>query len=279
MIRIKDFSFRYENGTENALSDINLEIRDGDFVGIIGNSGAGKTTLTYALSGVIPHDYGGDFYGAVEVQGMDTVENRPEVLAGQVGSVFQDVDAQMVASVVEDELLFGLENFGVPHAQIEARLAQALEQTGISELRHREIASLSGGQKQKVAVAAIIALRPKVIILDEPTGELDPKSSEQIFRLLKELNETSGTTIIVVEQKISLLCSYTKRLVLLEKGKIAAEGTVREVIGNAAGMEEIGVHIPRIVSLHQELKRRSLFAGPAPVDMDEALQMVREVLS
>ena len=199
MIELKDFSFRYASGKRNALQNLNLTIEDGDFVGIIGNSGAGKSTLTYAINGIVPHHYRGDFYGSVMVNGLDTVDHSPEEIATHVGSVFQDVDAQMVTSMVEDELLFGLENFSVPREEIESRVTEALEQTGIPELRYRDLDTLSGGQKQKVAVAAILALRPRIIVLDEPTGELDPQSSEQIYSLLAQLNRQSGTTIIAVE--------------------------------------------------------------------------------
>ena len=279
MIQMKEFSFQYESGRRPALKDINLEIQPGDFVGIIGNSGAGKSTLTYAINGIIPHYYPGDFYGSVLVAGMDTVETKPEKLAEKVGSVFQDVDAQMVASNVEDELLFGLENFGIPKDEIEDRLQEALQRTGISDLRYREIDSLSGGQKQKVAVASIIALRPEIIVLDEPTGELDPESSEQIFKLLRSLNESFGTTIIVVEQKVGLLCGYARQLILLDQGQIVMQGPVREVLKNADGMEAIGIHVPRVVSLYKELVQRGLFDGEAPIGLAEAKTMMQEVLS
>ena len=278
MIRFEDFSFQYARGTQPALKNLNLTIEDGDFVGIIGNSGAGKSTLTYAVNGVVPHFYPGDFYGSVIVEGEDTVESQPENLAKVVGSVFQDVDAQMVASVVEDELMFGLENFKVPHDQIEERIASALAQTGITDLRRRQIDSLSGGQKQKVAVAAILALRPRIIVLDEPTGELDPQSSEQIFKVLKELNETYGTTIVVVEQKVVLLCRYVQKLMLLEKGEVVQYGPLREVLRHSDEMEKIGMHVPRIVSLYKELKNRNLYSGEAPIRMEEAEEMAREAM-
>ncbi len=277
MIALKDFSFRYASGKANALQNLNLTIDDGDFVGIIGNSGAGKTTFTYALNGIVPHHYKGDFYGAVTVNGLDTVDSKPEQLAAHVGSVFQDVDAQMVASIVEDEILFGLENFGIPHDQIEGRLSEALSQIGISDLRERELDSLSGGQKQKVAVAAILALRPDIIVLDEPTGELDPQSSEQIYSLLRELNR-QGTTIVAVEQKIGLLCRYAKKLLLIDHGEAVLYGTVREVLTQCERMEEIGIHVPRIVSLHQELTRRGLVRCSAPINMEEAEKMAREAM-
>ena len=279
MIEFKDFSFRYASGQKNALDKLNLTVEDGDFVGIIGNSGAGKTTLTYAINGIIPHHYKGDFYGAVLVNGLDTVDHAPEELARRVGSVFQDVDAQMVASVVEDELLFGLENFGVPHSEIDNRIREALEYTGISDLRNRDLASLSGGQKQKVAVASILALHPETIVLDEPTGELDPRSSEQIFRLLRDLNNRFGTTIIAVEQKIGLLCRYAKKLLLLEQGQAVMYGPVAEILQQSVRMEELGIHVPRIVSLHKELTRLGLIDTPAPVSMDQAEAMAKEALS
>ncbi len=278
MIELKDFSFRYSTGQRNALEGLNLTIEDGDFVGIIGNSGAGKTTLTYAVNGIVPHRYKGDFYGAVVVSGMDTVDHEPEDIAREVGSVFQDVDAQMVASMVEDELLFGLENFGVPHGEIESRIQEALECTGIADLRNRDLSSLSGGQKQKVAVAAILALRPRIIVLDEPTGELDPQSSEQIYRLLQDLNRRFGTTIIAVEQKIGLLCRYAKKLLLLDKGKAVLYGPTAEILRQSERMEEIGIHVPRIVSLHKELVRLGLVKSPAPVTMDQAFDMAKEAL-
>ncbi len=197
MIEIQELTFKYTDSKKNALKNISLKIEKGDFVGIIGESGAGKTTFCSCLNGLIPHHYTGDFYGSVKIEGQDTFEVKPDKLALKVGSVFQDIESQIVSYFVEDEILFGLENFGVPAEQIEGRITEALEALGISELRHREISTLSGGQKQKVVFAAILALQPEYLILDEPTGELDPASSLQIFELLKKLNEEKGITIII----------------------------------------------------------------------------------
>ena len=166
MIRIRGLSFKYKGGREEALKEIDLTVKRGDFLGIIGSSGAGKTTLLHAVNGIVPHNFRGEFYGSVEVDGSDTIENRPEALARKVGSVRQDFESQMVSSVVEDEMLFGLENFSVPRDEIEKRVTDALDKTGIRNLRERNIATLSGGQKQKVAIAAIIALMPEILILD-----------------------------------------------------------------------------------------------------------------
>lgn len=278
MIEIQHLTFRYERAQQPALRDISLTVPQGDFLGIIGPSGAGKSTLLSALSGVIPHHFTGDFYGACLVDGMDTVEVTPTDLSRVVGSVFQDVDAQMVSSVVEDELLFALENFGVPQQELDARVQEALLTVGIEDLRHRALDTLSGGQKQKVAIAAVLAMRPKVLALDEPTGELDPMSSEAVFSVLRALNE-QGTTIIVVEQKIALLAACCKTLCVLDQGQVALHGPVRQVLAQSDRLTEIGVHCPRVVSLHRDLIEGGINPGPVPVHVEEAVSMVKGVLA
>ncbi|MCL2320312.1 MAG: energy-coupling factor ABC transporter ATP-binding protein, partial [Treponema sp.] len=230
MVEIRNLSFRYNGGKENALSGINLSVAEGEFLGIIGSSGAGKSTLAYAINGVVPHCYFGDYYGEIRVNGMDTVETGIDTLSRQVGSVFQDIDGQMVAQVVEDEILFGLENFGIGRDEIEGRLKEGLAAAGIEDLRYRELSSLSGGQKQRTALAAVIALRPRIIVLDEPTGELDPQASRKIFECLRDLNKEHGITVIVVEQKIMLLCEFAKHLAVMSRGRLVLSGTVEEVL-------------------------------------------------
>ncbi len=277
MIEIRGLSFRYAGESRDALHNIDMTVEDGDFIGVTGPSGAGKTTLTQALSGLVPHRRAGDFFGSVTVNGVDTVDSSLTALALQVGSVFQDIDSQMVAGQVEDEILFGLENFGVDRAEIPRRIDEALGDVGIAPLRHRAIDSLSGGQKQKVAIAAILALRPKILVLDEPTGELDPGASEQIFRLLRRMNEAHGMTVIVVEQKIMLLSAYAKKLAVLNDGQLELFGPVREVLRHSARLEAIGVHCPRVVTLSNRLA--DLTGGALAADLDEAETLVREVLA
>lgn len=192
MIEFNEFSFRYREGVEPVVRDITLSIPDGCFVGITGAAGSGKSTLTYAINGIIPHCYPGDFYGSVTVEGLDTVDTSLTDLSRLVGSVCQDIDSQMVSTVVEDEILYGLENFAVPREEIPARVDEALDAMGIADLRDRTIDSLSGGQKQKVAVASVLALHPKVLVLDEPTAELDPASSVTVFDLLARYAREHG---------------------------------------------------------------------------------------
>lgn len=278
MIRIESFSFTYEGEKVPALEDITLRVEEGGFAGIIGPAGAGKTTLARAVSGIIPHHYPGDYYGKILVGGLDPVDTSLTDLSRIVGMVFQDVESQIVSSVVEDELLYGLENFGVPHEEIPERLETALRQAGIENLRERSIASLSGGQRQKVAIASIIALRPRVLILDEPTGELDPVSSRQIFAMLKSLNEAYGITVIVIEQKIMLLSEFARQLIVLSRGKIAFQGPAREVLSHADELLRLGVNCPRVARLSMLLSEKLGKPLPVCVNLDESEAQVRGCL-
>lgn len=284
MIDIQELTFKYSNAKNNALENITLNIEKGDFVGVIGESGAGKTTLCNCINGLIPHHYTGDFYGSVKIDGTDTFDVDTGKLALKVGSVFQDIESQLVSYFVEDEILFGLENFGVPADQIEQRLTAALDSLGIGELRHREVASLSGGQKQKVVIAAILALEPDVLVLDEPTGELDPASSVQIFQLLKMLNEEKGITIVVAEQKIMLLCEYVKKLIVLEKGTCVHYGEIRSTLTHQKEMEEAGINCPRVLTLTKKMAEEGLVPANYTqedricLNADEAAAFVSKVM-
>ena len=278
MIQIQDLSFTYKGENKPALQEIRLAVPDGGFLGIIGPAGAGKTTLARTLTGMIPHHYAGDFYGSVTVNGKDTFETTLPELSRLVGMVFQDVDSQIVSPMVEDELLYGLENFGVPREEIPARMEEALRKVGIPDLRDRTIGSLSGGQRQKVAIASILALKPQILVLDEPTGELDPRSSRQVFSLLRELNEEQGVTVIIIEQKIMLLCEYARQLEVLSEGKIVRQGDTRAVLEHSEELEALGVNCPRVMSLSRELSGKTGEQQPVCVNLDEAEAMVRRLI-
>ena len=284
MIEIQELTFKYNGAKKNALEKISLEIEKGGFVGIIGESGAGKTTLCNCINGLIPHHYRGDFYGSVKVDEKDTFEIDAGKLALKVGSVFQDIESQITGYFVEDEILFGLENFGIPADEIESRITSSLETMGISELRYKEISSLSGGQKQKVVIAAILAIEPEILVLDEPTGELDPASSVQIFQMLKKLNEEKGITIVVAEQKIMLLCEFVKKLIVLEHGTCVHYGEIRSTLTHQREMEEAGINCPRVLTLTGKMVDQGLApAGMKAEDRiclnaEEAAEFVKKVL-
>lgn len=278
IIRIDHVSFSYGEASARALDDVTLSVSPGDFLGIIGPSGAGKTTLASAMSGAIPHHYTGPFFGSVLVDGKDTCAVTLTDISQIVGSVLQDIDTQMVASVVEDEMLFGLENFGVPHSQIEERVIDALETVGIADLRERDIATLSGGQKQKVAIAAILALRPRVLVLDEPTAALDPASSRMVFETLRSINRELGVTVVIIEQKVALLSEYASRIAVMQGGRIALEGTPSEVFSHSAELRSIGVDSPRVTRISNSLAARGLIeAGEPCLNVREASLLIQNL--
>ncbi len=279
VISVEDVTFTYEGATEKALDKVGLRVEEGEFLGIIGPSGAGKSTLIYSMNGIIPHYYKGDFYGAAMLCGKDTFKTTLTDLSRNAATIFQDIDAQMVASVVEDEILFGLENFGFDKPEIADRITESLDLVGIADLRHRTIASLSGGQKQKVALAATLALRPQVLLLDEPTGALDPASSRQIFTLLKRLNEEQGITVVVVEQKIGLLAEFTDRIAVLEGGKLRYCGKTREVLQHAGALLELGVNVPRVTTLSVLLREEGFTVNAIAVSVDEAQALIEGIVA
>lgn len=282
IIEMECVSFSYGTAADGAyaLKDIDLSVEEGTFVGLIGPSGAGKSTLASAITGAIPHHYRGRLFGSTLVAGLDTCEASLTDIAKVVGSVLQDIDAQMVASVVEDELLFGLENFGIDHREIEGRIASALDAVGIADLRHREIATLSGGQKQKVAIAAILAMTPHVIVMDEPTSALDPASARDVFEVLRRAKELTGMTVFLIEQTVALLAEYCDRVVVIDQGRIALDGTPTDVFSHGETLRAIGVDTPRTVRISNSLAEAGLAPNDSPaLTLDGAESLVAGVLA
>lgn len=279
IIEMKDVSFSYGASSQVALDHVSLSVREGEFVGVIGPAGSGRSTLAAVLSGAIPHHFHGQLYGATYVQGLDTCEATLTDISSVVGSVLQDIDAQMVASVVEDEMLFGMENFGVPHDQIEQRLVQTLETVGIADLRHREIATLSGGQKQKVAIAAILAMDPRVLVLDEPTAALDPAATQLVYDTLRRINRERGVTVVVMEQKVAMLSEYCDRVMVMDAGKIVFSGAPHEVFAHGEELRRIGCDSPRVTRIYNRLVADGVVPAGSPcLNVSEAEQLIARAL-
>jgi len=215
MIQFTHLTYRYPGAEAAILQDLSLEIDEGEFLLVMGPSGAGKSTLLRCLNGLVPHFYGGTISGEVRVDGRDPVALGPRGMADIVGFVLQDPEAQFVVDRVEDELAFALENQGFPPLVMRKRVEEALDQINIAHLRGRSISTLSGGERQRVAIAAVMTLQPRVLVLDEPTSQLDPQAAEEVLDTLVKLNQDLGLTIILSEHRLERVVQYVDRILYL----------------------------------------------------------------
>ncbi|MDY6893685.1 MAG: energy-coupling factor transporter ATPase [Chloroflexota bacterium] len=276
MISIKGLTFRYRDATKPALHDIDLEIADGEFVLITGPSGCGKSSLCRSLNGLIPHFYGGEIEGSISVQGLDVMNHMTKELATKVGMVFQDPENQLVAQDVEREIAFGLENLSFPRDVIAKRIEESLDTLGISSLRYKPVYALSGGEKQKVAIASVLALHPDVLILDEPTSELDPKSAEEVLSIVQRLNDELGITVILVEHRLERVIHLVDRIVVLNEGTVIADDRPRVMMANGY-MSSVGVGLPPIIRMVRKLRGDSVNASDIPLTVKEGRAMLEEM--
>jgi energy-coupling factor transport system ATP-binding protein len=219
LVEVDNLSFSYPEVSSPALENVSLRFEPGEVVALLGPSGSGKSTLLRALAGLVPHFHGGCFGGSVRVAGIDTRRSRPSVLAGTTAAVFQDPEDQVVMALVRNEVAFGLENLGVAPAEIWPRAEEALAAVGALHLAERRTAELSGGELQRVCLASALALRPRLLLLDEPTSQLDPEAAESFLRLVGSL---AGTTILS-EQRTGRALALADRVLFLEGGRILAD--------------------------------------------------------
>jgi len=276
LIRIRDLTFHYGDASKPALQDVNLEVEDGEFVLVTGPSGCGKSSLCRCLNGLIPHFYGGKIAGGLEVQGLDVMKHTTKELATRVGMVFQDPENQLVAMDVEREIAFGLENLAFPKGVIAKRMEESLDTLGISGLRYRQVHELSGGEKQKVIIASVLALHPDVLVLDEPTSELDPKSAEEVLSVVQRLNDELGITVILVEHRLDRVVHLVDRMIVLDEGRIVADGNPRAVLSNC-DIASLGAGVPPIVRIVQRLRGNGVNVDGIPLTVKEGRSMLKEV--
>lgn len=222
-VSVRNLKYRYPMEQKLALCDISFEIERGEFVGIIGANGAGKSSLSQALLGLIPQFYKGAYGGSVEIDGLDSAKTPLGMLCKKAGLVFQNPFSQLSGAkdTVFDEVAYGLQNLGIPREEILRRVEEVLHTLDIWDFRERNPFDLSGGQLQRVAIASILAMRPELLILDEPTSQLDPVGSEEVFQTVEKLRH-SGITILMIEQKLEKLAEYCGRLLLLSEGRLIA---------------------------------------------------------
>lgn len=230
MITVDHLSYTFPGRSEPALRDVSLHIAPGEFVLLTGPSGAGKSTLLRAFSGLVPHFSGGTLSGSVSVAGLDPVREGPRALSQVVGFVFQSPESQAVLGEVEAEIAFGLENAAIPPEEMRLRVEEVLNLMGLEDVRRRPLRTLSGGERQRTAIAAALALRPHILVLDEPTSQLDPQAAEDVLGALVRLNEDLGLTIILAEHRLERVLRYPDRIIALADGRVLADGAATDVL-------------------------------------------------
>jgi len=278
LIEVDSLTFTYSGRRNPALTDINLKIDSGEFVLLVGPSGCGKSTLCRCLNGLIPHFYEGELHGEVYVDGLRVRDTPTYLLSQRIGMVFQNPQNQLFSLSVEGDIAFALENLAVPREEIRKRVDEVLKLLRIEHLRNRSPFELSGGQQQKVAIASVLALRPKVLLLDEPTSFLDPLSAAQLLESIHEIKKKLELTILMVEHRIELAAARASRIIVMDKGRIVYEGAVREFFEEYDGYS-YGVYTPKVVRLAKEINKRRRLFNRLPLDPEEFEQEVRGYIS
>lgn len=284
LIQIKNLTFTYERGPQ-ALNDVSLDLNKGEVLAILGANGAGKTTLCFHLNGIIPEVYGGKEKGTVIVAGLDPWERPIIDLAEKVSMVLQDPETQFVTNDVRSELAFGPANLGIPKEEILERMNYATEVCGLEGLWNRAPSDLSGGQKQRVAFGAGLTMLPKVLVLDEPTSQLDPIGTIEVLDALNRLTEGQEMAIVIATHKTEKAAGFAHKVVVLEKGKIVTKGTPREVFAQTELLESVGVNPPQVTLLCTELakkipgfKEKYEAREGIPIELEECHVLIQDLL-
>ncbi|MBO0889127.1 ABC transporter ATP-binding protein [Candidatus Bathyarchaeota archaeon] len=267
----KDLGFRYAGAKKQAIQGIDLTINKDEFILLTGPSGCGKTSLCRCLNGLIPNFYQGEWTGELRVNGLDVTTQPTSELSRTVGYVFQNPENQLFALNVEKDIAFGPENLGFSRDQIRERVDEAMNTTGTRSLKDLAPYELSGGQQQRVALAGVLAMRPSVIVLDEPTSFLDPHTAEDVMRAADTLRREFGLTIVVVEHRLDLVARYAERIVVMDGGKVVADGNLEKVLDEQFDtLEGLGVGVPRVSLLWSMLRRDGLVRGRVPTHVEDA---------
>ena len=281
ILSVRDLSVTYAQATAPALSHVSFDVNDGEFVAVMGANGAGKSTLSLASVGIIPAYYAVTMSGRVKVLDADTRETSVEDIAMRgAGIIFQQPDMQLVSVNVELEVAFAMENHQFAREDMRKRITQALKTVRLSGYEKRPPEQLSGGQKQSVCIAVALALEPRLIVLDEPTSQLDPIGSEMVFGALRDINQEHNIAILIMEHKAELLARYTDRIIVLDEGQLVYEGTPREVFSNAEDLIERGVPVPQVSELAERMQKElNIPLNTFPVDEQDMASHFIELLS
>lgn len=273
IIEFKNVTFTYAGeGNEPALKDINLSIYEGEYVALLGLNGAGKTSLQLCINGVIPNMISGDYEGEVLIYGNDTYDTPVREMAKTVGMVFDNPEFQLSQMTVAEEIALGLENLGIDYQEMLTRIKESLNTVGLSGLEERSPFGLSGGQQQRLSIASALAMQPRILVMDEPTSNVDPIGKEEVFAVAARLNKERKMTVIMAEHEVEVMAAYADRVILMHQGEIVLNGTPQEVFSNVDVIRELGLRSPQVTEYAYQLEQSGVLdmKGKYPVTIDEA---------
>ncbi len=274
---LDNVSYIYPNSQNTVLKDISLTVNKGEFLGIIGATGAGKTTLCLALTGIVPQFYGGRFFGKIAIAGLDTLDHPVSELARHVGIVFEDPEVQITATSVENEIAFALENLCIPREEILRRIPIVLKSVRLEGFEQKNPQELSGGQKQRLAIAAALALQPQLLILDEPTSQLDPIGSQEVFATVKALKEELGVAIVMVSHAAEEMAEYCDRIAWLSAGKLIAIGKPSEIYGQVQLLQQNKLRSPEVTQVFDLIQQKGIAINAIPVTLKSGIQNLQAI--
>ena len=249
-IKLENLTYSYPHSDSQVLSDVNLELKKGEFVLLVGPSGCGKSTLVRCLNRLIPEISGGNFSGRVLLHGKDLKNEKINKLALEVGMVFQNPETQLFCMTVAEDISFGPENLGLPIIEVLSRVEKALKAVRLEKLRDHFIFTLSGGEKQRTAIGGNLAMEPEILVLDEPTSDLDPAGTQEVLELLRRLNEEKQTTLILIEHKLDSVFEMADRMLVMDEGRLILDGKPFEILcREEVTLKKLGIHPPQLTEI------------------------------
>ena len=275
---LEDVTFTYEGSKEPTIKNVNLKIKRGEIVAILGRTGAGKSTTIYTIGGIIPNYIHGDLSGDVIIEGLNTREHSLYEIAQHVGVIMDDPEAHIVSSTVWEDVAFGPCNLGLPREEVYERMNFALEATRLTELSGRNPYNLSGGEKQSLAIAGVLSMRPKILALDEPTSMLDPLGKARVYNVLKDLNRKHGITVIFSEHDTERIVGLADRAVVMHEGELILDGSLSEVLQETETLKKAGVRLPEVTRLMALLGEGRVWKGSIPTTLEEAYSCLAKVI-
>jgi energy-coupling factor transport system ATP-binding protein len=248
-IEVRDLSVRYRGADRPAIDALTLDVRPGEWLGIVGLTGAGKSTLLRCLNGIVPELVPARVEGAVSVAGVDVRATPVRELARRVGVVLDDPDAQLSRPTVAEEVALGLEAAAIPWEAMAERVAGTLEAVGLAGLEDRSPSTLSGGEQQRLVIACALAMRPRVLLMDEPTANLDAAGTSALLDVVRSLNREQGMTVVLAEHDVELLAEHVDRIVVLDRGRLRMEGSPAQVFSRHAELRDLGLGVPQVTEV------------------------------